>query len=352
MTDRDETASERLTLLGLIRKRLRSEAEVFPTSDVPTLRRRGGDFQVPPDSGLRVTWLGHATTLVEIDGQRLLIDPVWSMRASPVRWIGPRRFFAPPLPLDELPEIDAVLISHDHYDHLDRRTVTRLAKRGLRFIVPAGVGAHLTRWGVDGGQLTELTWWQSARVGDVEVTATPSRHFSGRSAFGRDRNRALWAGFAMVGLEHRVYYAGDGGFFDGFEDIGSALGPFDLSLIEIGAYNRMWADVHLGPEQAIRAHRAVRGGLLLPIHWGTFKLAFHSWTEPVERLLVEAQRTGTPIVIPRPGESIEPARAPDAQRWWPDIAWETAEEHPVVASSTRVRGPAGSTPRDMAPVTA
>ncbi len=323
---------ERPSITRLVRERLWGDAQVFPSAPLPVVRRSADDFARPPLSGLRITWLGHSTSLIELDGHRFLTDPVWVKRASPVEWVGPRRFFDPPLPLDELPEIDAVLISHDHYDHLDRHTVLTLAKRGHMFVVPTGVGARLTRWGVAAEQIRELEWFEGTRVGDVEVVATPGRHFSGRSPFGSDRNRALWAGFALIGPEHRVYYAGDTAMFGGFEEIGAALGPFDATLIEIGAYNRMWADLHLGPEQAVEAYQRVGGGLLVPVHWATFNLAFHSWTEPAERLIVEADRTGAEFVIPRPGQSVEPSCPPPVERWWPEIPWETAAEHPIVSS--------------------
>lgn len=186
--------------------------------------------------------------------------------------------------------------------------------------------------GVPRDQIRELDWWGSLDVGGVTVTATPARHFSGRSPF--DRNKALWAGFALTGPRHRVYYAGDTSMFEGFDEIGSRLGPFDAALIEIGAYNRLWADLHLGPEQAVEAFQRVRGGLFVPIHWATFDLAMHSWTEPIERFLVEAERRGVPIAVPKPGQSIEPAHPPDLDRWWPDLPWQSADEHPIVSSGT------------------
>lgn len=310
---------------------LRKDAQTVPQAPVPTERRTAADFEAAPASGLRITWLGHATSLVEIDGRRFLLDPVWSDRTSPIPWTGPKRFFEPPLPLDELPRLDAVLISHDHYDHLDRPTVRRLASTDVRFVVPLGIGGRLAQWGVDRERITELDWWDTTAVGATTVTATPARHFSGRSPLMTDRDRTLWAGFAIVGPEHRVYYAGDTAMFDGFEAIGRVLGPFDATLMEIGAYHRLWADLHLGPEQAVQAFQAVRGGLLVPVHWATFDLALHSWVEPVERLLVEAGRTGVEVVVPKPGQSIEPASPPRLERWWPEVPWQTAEEHPVVS---------------------
>ena len=180
----------------------------------------------------------------------------------------------------------------------------------------------------------ELDWWDAVDMDGVTITATPARHFSGRSPVMTDRNRTLWCGFTLTTREHRLYYAGDTAMFGGFSEIGERLGPFDVALIEIGAYNRLWADLHLGPEQAVEAFVRAKGSLFVPVHWATFDLAFHGWTEPVERLLVEAERRGIAVAVPRPGESLEPDLAPPVERWWPDQPWESAEEHPIVSSGT------------------
>jgi L-ascorbate metabolism protein UlaG (beta-lactamase superfamily) len=287
---------------------------------------------IDPGASPRITWLGHSTSLVELEGIRLLLDPVWAQRASPVSWAGPKRFFEPPLPLEQLPPIDAVLISHDHYDHLDKVTVVALATRGIRFIVPLAVGSRLAGWGIPWSQIQELDWWDETAVGPLRIVATPARHFSGRSLVMADREKTLWAGFAMVGTNHRLYYTGDTGMFPGFKDIGDRLGPFDATLIEIGAYHQLWADYHIGPEQAIEAVQVAQGGVLIPVHWATFDLAMHSWIEPGERLIVAAESSHVPIALPRPGGSIDLAAPPPIQRWWPKASWQTADEHPIVSS--------------------
>lgn len=301
-----------------------------PSSPPPTDRRRHTDFAVAPASGLRITWLGHSTTLVEIGGKRVLTDPMWGDRASPFSFAGPSRFFAPPLPLGELPDIDAVVISHDHYDHLDMGTVRALAAKGTPFFVPLGVGARLEGWGVPPSQIRELDWWQSDSIGALVITSTPSRHFSGRWV--NDRDRTLWSGWAIVSPQHRVYYSGDTALLDEMEAIGARLGPFDVAMIEIGEYDALWTDVHLGPEQAVRASRLVRGALMLPVHWATFDLALHGWTEPIERVLVAARREGVQVATPKPGAMLEPGTTVTG-RWWPDVQWRSVEQAPAFSTS-------------------
>jgi L-ascorbate metabolism protein UlaG (beta-lactamase superfamily) len=301
-----------------------------PDAPVPVVRRSAADYRTPPASGLRVTWLGHSTLLLEIDGRRVLVDPVWGDRASPFSFLGPKRFHAPLLALDELPSLDAIVISHDHYDHLDVPTVKVLAARGVRWIVPLGVGAHLAAWGVSDSLVTELDWWEETRVADLVVTATPARHFSGRGL--DDRDRTLWAGWAIRGVTHRVFYSGDTALHDEFAAIGERLGPFDLTMIEAGAYSALWADVHLGPEQAVLAHQLVRGDVMLPVHWGLFDLALHGWTEPIERTLAAARAADVRVASPRPGDMVEPASLGAPMRWWPAVPWESAQVAPVHSS--------------------
>lgn len=302
-----------------------------PSAPIPVQQRTAADYRTPPASGLRVTWLGHSTLLLEMDGHRVLVDPVWGDRASPFTFMGPQRFFAPPLPFGELPPVDAVVISHDHYDHLDLSTVRVLGARHVRWFVPLGVGAHLRAWGIPEAELVELDWWEAARVANLTITATPARHFSGRGL--GDANRTLWSGWAFATSAHRVFYSGDTAMHDEFDDIAHRLGPFDLTMIEVGAYDALWADVHLGPEQAVEAHRQLRGDVLLPVHWGLFDLALHGWTEPIERVLVAANAAQVRVVTPAPGGMVEPADVGSAStRWWPSVPWRSASEAPVWSS--------------------
>ena len=319
------------SLLTFLWASIKSEAVRAPEDPMPYLKRNADEFQKAPASGLRITWLGHSTLILEIDGKRILMDPVWGKRISPMRFMGPKRFHPTPLPLVDLMKLklDAILISHDHYDHLDMFTIRALKKSKVPFFVPLGVGAHLEGWGIQKERITELDWFERAKLGQITLTATPSRHFSGRGLSKGSRDKTLWSGWAVKGPRHNVYYSGDTAMFPGFKEIGEKLGPFDLTMIEVGAYNAMWSDVHLGPEQAVQAHQMVRGRVMLPVHWGTFDLALHAWTEPIERTLVAAERSSVRILTPRPGQSIEPSSPPALARWWPNINWQRAEDAPV-----------------------
>lgn len=303
---------------------------VSPDGPLPAVDVDPALFATPPTSGLRVTWFGHSSMLVEIDGHRVLTDPIWSDRPSPFTWAGPERWNPPLVALDALPAVDAVIVSHDHYDHLDRATIEAMKDWDTTFVVPLGVGAHLEYWGVPRSHIAELDWWERATLGDLDIVCTPARHASGRTLL--DKDATLWASYSLLGPAHRVFYSGDTGMFPGMREIGARFGPFDLTMIETGQYDAAWPDWHIGPEQAVEAHGMLRGRTLLPVHWGLFALAHHGWTEPVERALAAAAAQGATIVAPRPGESFEPAPPPPVARWWPDVPWQTAAEAPIVSS--------------------
>jgi L-ascorbate metabolism protein UlaG (beta-lactamase superfamily) len=286
-------------------------------------------LRTPPSSGTRVTWLGHSGTLLELDGVRVLTDPSWSERSSPLPWIGPRHWFAPPIALRDLPPIDAVVISHDHYDHLDYATIVAMKDWPTKFVVPLGIGAYLERWGVPSERIAELDWWQRTKVRELEIVCTPARHASGRTPF--DRDQTLWASYALIGPEHRAYFSGDTGMFNAMREIGRRYGPFDLTLIEVGQYHAGWPDWHIGPEQAVEAHAQLRGRVMIPIHWGALQLAYHGWTEPVERVLAAAERVHAHVVVPQLGQPLEVTNA-GLVRWWPKLPWQSAEEAPIVSS--------------------
>jgi L-ascorbate metabolism protein UlaG (beta-lactamase superfamily) len=268
----------------------------------------------PPGSGLRATWLGHSTVLIEIDGRRVLTDPVWGPRASPSRLVGPKRFQPVPVALKSLPPLDVVVISHDHYDHLDYPTIRRLRALDVPFVTSLGVGAHLESWGVNPQRIVELDWWESWTLpgADLTVTAAPSQHFSGRTV--KSRNTTLWSSLVIRSARHAVFFSGDTGLTAEYQSIRERLGPFDLTMLEVGAWHPSWGDMHLGPENALKAHALLGGGPFLPIHWGTFALAMHAWDQPAEVLL--AHPSGAQLLMPRLGEPVEPAHGREVEPWW------------------------------------
>jgi L-ascorbate metabolism protein UlaG (beta-lactamase superfamily) len=273
---------------------------------------------------LAVTWFGHASALLEVDGARVLVDPVWGYRVSPSPLLGPTRLHEPPVPLEELPQVDAVLISHDHYDHLDLPTVRALlAGQSAPFVVPIGIGEHLRKWGVPEDRIVELDWDGSTTVGELTLTCTEARHFSGRYLH---RDTTLWASWAIAGPRHRVFFGGDTGYHPAFPGIGARLGPFDLTLLPVGAYNDAWHFIHMDPEEAVRAHGDLGGRVLLPIHWATFNLAFHRWAEPVQRTLTAAKAKGIPVVVPKPGQRIDVLNPPELTDWWTEVG--SADDRP------------------------
>ena len=267
----------------------------------------------PSDSALRAFWVGHSTAYIEIDGIRLLTDPIFSEHASPFN-IGFRRLHPVPIALEQLPKIDAVVISHDHYDHLDMPTVKHLARHGTHFLVGLGVGAHLERWGVPVPQVHEMEWWQEETIANVRIVSTPARHYSGRR--GLDANATLWSSWSVIGPTHRIFYSGDTGYSDHFQEIGRRFGPFDLSFIKIGAYGpvQAWLDIHMSAEDAVRAAQELGTRRMFPLHWATFNLQYHEWNEPIERALTEAERTGVNLLTPRVGEIVNDAFRSTA--WW------------------------------------
>lgn len=307
----------------LLREFLFEGKRRVPTAPLPSVDPRPS-WARPVETGLRATWLGHSTVLIEQDGARILTDPVWGPRASPSAWIGPKRFQPVPVAIDALGPIDLVIVSHDHYDHLDAHSVRALARQGLRFCTSLGVGAHLEAFGVPAERIVELDWWESHTFVTLDgkhefvVTAAPSQHFSGRGPF--DRNRTLWSAFVVTTNEHRVFFSGDTGLTEEYREIATRLGPFDLVMLEIGAYHPAWGHIHLGPENALQALRLLGGGTLLPVHWGTFSLALHDWDAPIETLLEQADAHAARLIVPKLGAPIEPSRADVLEPWWRAIS--------------------------------
>ncbi|HUK31986.1 MAG TPA: MBL fold metallo-hydrolase [Candidatus Acidoferrum sp.] len=323
-------------MFGLLFKILKlyktNKEERIPRHTLGPFHTDASIYDHPPASGLRITWMGHSSMLIEIDGLRVLLDPVWDKRASPVSWAGPKRFFGAPLPLNELPALDVILNSHDHYDHLGAQTIRELshlpAARNAQWVTSLGVGKRLRCFGVNPEKIAELDWTESLTVAaqkpssesptaaELKITALPARHFSGRGMF--DRFDTLWSSFVLQGSRHKIYFGADSGLWDGFAEIGRQYGPFDLTMLEVGAFNPLWKSIHMGPDGAAEAFTMMgASGLLMPIHWGLFSLALHAWRQPIERIIELADQSGFKLWSPAPGVPTEvipgePHRSP----WW------------------------------------
>lgn len=279
--------------------------------------------------------LGHSTMLIRLDDEYVLTDPVFSKRASPVQWVGPKRFHPAPLGIDDLPDLKAVVISHDHYDHLDKASIKALSPKVEKFVTPLRVGQRLQNWGISEDQIIELDWWEKVELGNVTLTATPAQHFSGRGLF--DKDHTLWASWVIQSEQAKLFFSGDSGYFDGFKEIGDRLGPFDVTMMEMGAYNESWADIHMLPEQSVQAHLDLKGKAMLPIHNSTFDLSLHDWYEPLERARELAEARNVHLLTPVFGEQVSITEPQVSYAWWrpliPSEPLQVAEEN---LGSTRV----------------
>jgi L-ascorbate metabolism protein UlaG (beta-lactamase superfamily) len=299
--------------LPMIKAYATNKAEVVPRKTLGPFKTDISIYKTPPKSGLRITWVGHSSLLIEIDGHTILTDPVWSQRVSFTQLMGPKRFFNPPIALSDLPPLDAIILSHDHYDHLDKDAIRFFAGTSIPFYCSLGVGQHLQNFGIIENYITEMDWGDSIMISnDCVITATPARHFSGRGITGR--NETLWSSFVIKGSKHNIFFGADSGYFPGFKDIGKAFGPFDLTILEIGASSKFWPDIHMGPDHASNAHLDLKGKLMMPIHWGTFNLALHDWFDPIERLQQYAIDKKIELFVPEPGKPTEVGTY--NSEWW------------------------------------
>jgi len=304
------------SMLSLGWKWIKGGERQRPEGEIPIVSLNKDSFQGAPAQGLMVRWLGHSTVLIEMSGRWVLIDPVLNQYASPVPGVT-RRFSKAPIRVEDLPHIDAVVISHDHYDHLEKDTVVFLSRRGAVFFVPSKVGQYIRKWGVPSGQIRELSWWEEFRFETLTFICVPACHFSGRGLF--DRNETLWAGWIVRSDTRSLYYSGDTGYANHFAAIGERYGPFDLTLIKIGAYNEAWPYIHVDPEQAVKAHIEVKGKVLLPVHWATFTLALHPWDEPIIRAMKATKQNQVRIVTPIIGELVDIDKPIENRNWWEKV---------------------------------
>jgi len=264
----------------------------------------------------QLTWFGHSAFLLEMDGKKILLDPMFGQTSAPHPWFGPKRYSTElPIEVEKLPSIDAVIFSHDHYDHLDYGSIQKLKAKVREFYVPLGVGNHLLEWGVPKERIHELNWWDKIMFNNIELVCTPARHFSGRGIF--DRSTTLWCSWVINGANESLYFSGDSGYGPHFKEIGEKHGPFDISLMECGQYNEDWRAIHMMPEETVQASIDLKSKLFVPIHWGGFTLAFHDWTDPPERVTKKATELNVPISTPRIGEPIIVGRSDyPKERWW------------------------------------
>ncbi|MBF7073428.1 MBL fold metallo-hydrolase [Glaciecola sp. MH2013] len=307
----DKRVKQDFSKLGSILKRYLFKKRIEPVpKSVPVVPIDHATLNETQDHIYR---LGHSSLLLNLSQSIWLIDPVFSDRASPFSWTGPKRFHEVPLDLGPIPSITGVIISHDHYDHLDKQTIKMLSDKTEYFVVPLGLESHLIKWGVPRYKIYSLDWWENINLQNLSITATPSQHFSGRGL--QDGNKTLWASFVINTPKHKLFYSGDSGYFEGFKEIGKRFGPFDLTLIETGAYDKDWPDIHMFPEESVQAHIDLNGKVLMPVHNGTFDLALHPWYEPFERLLTSAESQGVLTSIPKMGEAVPLSNPEKAFTW-------------------------------------
>ena len=298
-----------------MRKFFSKGEEQVPTRTLSTKAFLKEEFESAKPDMISFCWFGHSSVLLKVENKMILIDPVFGERASLFKYLGPKRFnYSNQYTIDQLPQIDAVLISHDHFDHLEYETIIALKNKVKLFFVPLGVRTHLEKWGVDAAKITEMDWWDEiVFTKDIKLVYTPTRHFAGRGLM--NRNQTLWGSWAILGSNHKVFFSGDSGYFDEFKKVGEKLGPFDLAFVENGQYNEDWASIHMMPEQAALAASELKAEAVVPIHWGKFSLSIHPWVEPVKRFLKASDNFDFKTLTPTPGQ-IMTFPWENTTEWW------------------------------------
>ena len=285
-----------------------------PTGDIPLKPVQKSDWVKINSDNAMFAWLGHSSILIALDGLTVLVDPVLENRASPFAWIGPKRFHPSPVSVQNLPPVDVVLITHDHYDHLEAPTIKYLSDKAGMFLMPLGIGKLLEKWGVKSEKIVELDWWEEHQMGPLVITATPALHYARRGMF--DGDKRLWCSWSIHGRTEKIFVSGDSGYFDEFKHVGEKLGPFNLTFLKVGSYDEMWKQIHMTPEEAITQHMDLRGDIMVPLHWATFDLALHPWYEPIERALTAASDSNIRVTIPTIGEQVDIKNLPEFVAWW------------------------------------
>lgn len=307
-----EKMNARFSLWSNLRKWLEDAPDRAPGGKLPEVRPDMEEF-MSTDDDVKIIWFGHSTFLMNLGGKTVLVDPIFSNNAAPVSFLV-ERFQPPVLSIHELPPIDYIVISHDHYDHLDMESIRFFRDKSPTFLVPLGVGSHLRAWGIDQKMILEKDWWESFEADGITFTATPAQHFSGRGL--SNRNSTLWASWVIQTPSHRIFFSGDSGYDTHFKSIGEKLGPFDLALLDNGQYNIDWREVHLLPEEAITAINDLNAKKFFPVHWGMFVLSYHTWYEPIEKAFALSRKNNIELVAPKIGEVLYVNRTSTLEAWW------------------------------------
>lgn len=304
--------AEDASYVTMMREFFFTKNQRYPDKTLPVIKTNLNTLSAEQTS---IIWFGHSSYLIQVHGKALLIDPVFSERASPVQSIGSKRFEVSHLyTVDDIPPVDAIIITHDHYDHLDHQTIKALAKKTKHFYTPLGVGEHLEHWGVDSNIITELDWWQHTYIDEsIQLTCTPARHFSGR---GLKRNQTLWCSYVLTTPTEKLFLGGDSGYDNTFQEIGSKFGPFDIAVLEAGQYDPKWPNIHMAPEETVQAALDLNTSVLLPVHWGKFTLAMHAWNDPIDRVVAAAKQKQVTLTTPQIGEPVVANTNYPNSKWW------------------------------------